>query len=69
MLKTKHVDPLNSPFSLLRTNGIFHKATYSRTSMAQTLMAHSPGLSRTVIMVPTGHFMPNPPWMAGTTLG
>ena len=24
--------------------------------MARTLMAHSPGLSRTVIMVPTGHF-------------
>ena len=41
---------------------------YSRTSMAQTLMAHSPGLARTIIMVPTGHFMQNQPGMAGTTL-
>ena len=41
---------------------------YSRTSMAQALMAHSPGLARTVILVPTGHFMHNSPWMAGTTL-
>ena len=37
--------------------------------MAKTLMAHSPGLARTIIMVPTGHLMNNPPWMAGTTLG
>ena len=37
--------------------------------MAQTLMAHSPGLAGTIIMNPTGHFMHNPPWMAGTTLG
>ena len=42
---------------------------YSRTSMAQTLMAHSPWLARTTIMVPTGCFMNTPPWMAGTTLG
>ena len=42
---------------------------YSRTSMAQTLMAHSPELARTIIMVHTGHFKHNPPWMAGTTLG
>ena len=42
---------------------------YSRTSMAQTLMAHLPGLARTIIMVPTGHLMHNPPWLAGTTLG
>ena len=40
-----------------------------RTSMAQTLMAHSPWLARTMIMVPTGHFKHNPPWMAGTPLG
>ena len=25
-------------------------------------MAHSPGLARTVITVPTSHFKPNPPW-------
>ena len=25
-------------------------------SMARTLMAHSPGLARTIIMVPTCHF-------------
>ena len=31
-------------------------------------MAHSPWLARTIIMVPTGHFMHNPPSMAGTTL-
>ena len=42
---------------------------YSRTSMARTLMVHSPGLARTMIMVPTGHFKHNLPWMAGTTLG
>ena len=41
---------------------------YSKTSMARTLMAHSPGLARTIVMVPTGHFMHNRPWMAGTTL-
>ena len=34
--------------------------------MAQTLMAHSPGLARTMIMVHTDHFKHNPPWMAGT---
>ena len=34
-------------------------ASYSRTSMTQTLMAHLPGLARTIIMVPTGHFMHN----------
>ena len=42
---------------------------YSRTSMAQTLMAHSPWLARNIILVHTGQFMHNPPWMAGTTLG
>ena len=37
---------------------------YSRTSMAQTLMAHSPGLARTIIMVPTGHFrIIHPGWV------
>ena len=29
--------------------------------MARTLMAHSPRLARTTIMVPTGHLMHNPP--------
>ena len=42
---------------------------YSRTSMARILMAHSPGSARTIIMVPTGQFMHNQPWMAGTTFG
>ena len=42
---------------------------YSRTPMSQTLMAYSPGLARTIIMVPPGHFMHNQPWMSGTTLG
>ena len=42
---------------------------YSKTSMARTLMAHSPGLARTIIIVLTGRSMHNPPWMAGTTLG
>ena len=37
--------------------------------MARTLIAHIPGLARTIIMVPSGHFMHKPPWMAGTTLG
>ena len=32
-------------------------------------MAHSPGLAGTIIIVSTGTFMHNPPWMAGTTLG
>ena len=36
--------------------------------MAQTLMAHSPGLARTIIMVPTGHFLHNHPWMARTII-
>ena len=36
--------------------------------MARTLMAYSPGLARTMIMVPTGHFKHNPPWMAGLPL-
>ena len=27
-------------------------------------MAHSSWLARTILMVPTGHFMYNPPWMA-----
>ena len=30
-------------------------AIYSRTSMAGTLMTHSPWLARTIIMVPTDH--------------
>ena len=42
---------------------------YKRTSMVRTLMACSPGLARTIIMVPTGHFRHNPPLMGGTTLG
>ena len=50
-------------------HGHCHVTSYSRTSMARTLMAHSPGVARTSIMVPTGHPMHNPPWMAGTTLG
>ena len=33
---------------------------HSNTSMAQTLEAHSPGLARTIIMVPKGHFMHKP---------
>ena len=37
--------------------------------MAQTLMTDSPQLARTIIMVPTGHFMHIQPWMAGTTHG
>ena len=31
--------------------------------MAPTLMAHSPGLARTIIIVPTGHFMQIHPWL------
>ena len=32
--------------------------------MARTLMAHSPGLARTIIMVPTGHFkLFHPGWL------
>ena len=42
---------------------------YSRISMARSMKAHSPGLARTIIMVPTGHFMHNPPCIAGTSLG
>ena len=32
---------------------------------AQTLMAHSPGLARNIVMIPTGHFMDswNYPWL------
>ena len=37
--------------------------------MARTLMAYSPGLARTIVMVSIGHFMHNSPWKAGTTLG
>ena len=38
--------------------------------MAQTLMAHSPGQTRTIIMVPTGHFMHNrgAQWLSGRVL-
>ena len=43
--------------------------TNSRTSVSWTLMSHSPALARTIIMISTGHFLHNPPWMAGTTLG
>ena len=42
---------------------------YSRTSMTQTLMAHSSGLARTIIRVFTGRFWHNPPCMARTTPG
>ena len=42
---------------------------YSKASMARTLMVHSPGLARTIFMVPTASFMHNPPWMPGTTIG
>ena len=52
---------------------------YSRISMTRTLMAHSPGLARTIfmiprmyttsVMMPTGHYMHYPPWMAGATVG
>ena len=41
---------------------------YSDTSMAGTRMPHSPGLARTMVMVPTGHFMHYPPWMARTLM-
>ena len=41
----------------------------SGTSMARTLMAHSPAPARTIIMVPTGYSMHNSPLMAGTILG
>ena len=34
--------------------------------MSQTLMADSPVLVRTISVVPTGHFMHNPLWMART---
>ena len=32
---------------------------------AQTLMAHSPGLARNIVMIPTGRFMDswNYPWL------
>ena len=33
---------------------------WASTSMGPTLMAHSPWLARTIIMVPKGHFMHNP---------
>ena len=36
--------------------------------MARTLMAHSPGLTRTIIMVHSGHLKHNPPWIDGTTI-
>ena len=44
---------------------------YMNYSMARIMMAHSPELARTtcIIMVPSCHFMHNPPWMAGTILG
>ena len=42
---------------------------YSRTSMVGSLIAHSPGLARTIIMVPTVDLTQNSPGMAGTTLG
>ena len=36
--------------------------------MTQNLMAHSPWLARTIITVPTGHFMHIPSWMGRTTI-
>ena len=45
------------------------KNEYSRTSIARTLMALSPGLAKTIILVPTCDFMHNSPWMAGNTFG
>ena len=42
----------------------FQSKIFSRTSLARTLMAHSHGLARTIVMVPKGHFVHNPPWMA-----
>ena len=54
---------------LSETNMQKNQRNYSRTSMAGTLMAHSPGLARTIIMVPIGHVRYNPPWMGRTTLG
>ena len=47
----------------------FQIELYSKALMAQTLMAHSPGMATTIFMIPTGIFMHNPPWMAGTALG
>ena len=35
--------------------------------MVRTLMAHSPCLARTIIIVDTDNFMHNTLWMAGTT--
>ena len=40
---------------------------HSSTSIARTLIAHSPGLARNIIMVPTVHFSHNPPCMGGTS--
>ena len=51
-----------------KTIGRIRVKKYSRISMARTLMAHSPGLARTIIMVPTCYFRLNPPGMGGTTL-
>ena len=60
----------NYDFFMFKNHNSAQKTSiYRRASMALTLVAHSPGLSRTVIMVPTDHFMPNPPWIAGATLG
>ena len=55
--------------SLHNILSIIYEPNYSKTSMAQTLKAYSLGLARTITMVPTGNFMHNLPWMAGTTLG
>ena len=65
MFQSFHV--LQAYVRLLKKSFFF--IIHSRTSMARTLMAHSPGLARTINMVPTGHFRHNPPWMAGTTPG
>ena len=43
---------------------VFLSYQYSRTSIARTLMAHSPWLARTITIVPAGHFIHKPPWMA-----
>ena len=42
-------------------------SAYHVCCIQYSLMANSPGLASTILMVPI-HFMHNPPWMAGTTL-
>ena len=38
---------------------LYRDEIYSLTSMARTLMTHSPEVARTIIMVPTCHFRHN----------